>query len=759
MLRFEFKKQLTAFGILLTVTMFSLNLAVAAFFWRDGFSSDARDAAEARDELLALYESDRARYDEIYADFRSRVSAYEAEQYTYLLSNDGRALSVFENKLIDTDSYGDMQLFADLDAIINRPESYRDALLGLLSDSAKRIQELDGGYLYSYYSNLLRIYDRTADLSLPVAEARGWNEFFSLSTSTLFLAAALLGLYSGCFTLEGRCGMTNILRVSKYGGRRLAAAKLGYVTISSALLSLAFTLSPLILLALSCGLSDPTLPIQLLDGFTLCRYTISIGEYLVVFSLTRMLVFWVFSLAVAYLGELCGSELPAFALTALLAALGAAMSSIAPTSELWFLAKFSPTSIAGVNILYERYWGLNIFNHCADYTIVSLVLLIFAAALLILLPIVYRPREVVRVRREKKRRVYTPRFSPRRSLFSTEVYKLLCADAGLYVLAAAVILQAIFSFVYYKPNQGSTETLYRGYIEKVAGPPSDEKSAYIDSEREYIESTLAQYDSMRQKRRSGEITNDEYNEYLGRYNYAEFSENACDLLCERRDYLDTVRDEYPGVEYVYEEGVKRLLASPPSYALLLAAIFVLSDLFAFEYAGFAPILRLTRHGRELHRHKFLLALLLGLTLFVIVSLIELCCLAVYYDVDYLSVDLASLPDYASLGGVTVGQYLLRYKLVSLFGYLELCAAAAGMSCLAETRAKAATLSAICVFLPYLLCEYSVTPAYPLNLAGAVAPASITWGLAAMCVYAAVTAVIAAAVRRKWRGHTANAARL
>ena len=32
MLRFEFRKQLTAFGILLTVTMFSLNLAVAAFF-------------------------------------------------------------------------------------------------------------------------------------------------------------------------------------------------------------------------------------------------------------------------------------------------------------------------------------------------------------------------------------------------------------------------------------------------------------------------------------------------------------------------------------------------------------------------------------------------------------------------------------------------------------------------------------------------------------------------------------------------------
>ena len=130
MLRFEFKKQLTAFGILLTVTMFSLNLAVAAFFWRDGFSSDARDAAAARDELLALYESDRARYDEIYADFRSRVSAYEAEQYTYLLSNDGRALSVFENKLIDTDSYGDMRLFYDLDAIINRPESYRAALSG-----------------------------------------------------------------------------------------------------------------------------------------------------------------------------------------------------------------------------------------------------------------------------------------------------------------------------------------------------------------------------------------------------------------------------------------------------------------------------------------------------------------------------------------------------------------------------------------------------------------------------------------------------
>ena len=120
------------------------------------------------------------------------------------------------------------------------------------------------------------------------------------------------------------------------------------MTISSALLSLAFTLSPLILLALSCGLSDPTLPIQLLEGFTLCRYTISIGEYLVVFSLTRMLVFWVFSLAVAYLGEPLRSELPAFALTALLAALGAAMSSIAPTSELWFLAKFSPTSIAGV---------------------------------------------------------------------------------------------------------------------------------------------------------------------------------------------------------------------------------------------------------------------------------------------------------------------------------------------------------------------------------------------------------------------------
>jgi len=264
LIRREFTKHLTKFNLLLVTVLFIMNIGIAAYQYRDNFTADSRFIRETRESMLKLYFSDTDEYQKLKEDHLARLDDYKASQYKAMFGDFDKARAVFENKLIDLPKYGDRQLFSDIEKVIHTQDRYRSSLLSLLRDSAMRIQEITDTqcYLYQYYSDLIYQYDPFMDLKLPTAEISGWNEYFSLQTPLIFLALASLGLFCGVFCTDKRAGMCNILHVCKRGGREVVRAKLSFIVLTSTIITIIFTLSPLLVFSVSSGLSDGNAPIQ-----------------------------------------------------------------------------------------------------------------------------------------------------------------------------------------------------------------------------------------------------------------------------------------------------------------------------------------------------------------------------------------------------------------------------------------------------------------------------------------------------------------
>ena len=748
LLKYEFTKHLTKFCVTLFSLMFVLNLAVTAYMYRDEFTAEADERREARNEMVALYNEDIEEFQRIYNLYLKEKNESEMSYRIESLPN-----KAYENRYIDQKGYGDTKLFNDVAVIAGANEQYHKELNDMLRDTAKRtlLLESEDGYLYRYYTKVLAAYDPMTSLELPNTEVHGWNEYFSLQTPIIFIAIALLGMLCGVFTLDSRVGMTAIQHTAKRGGLPTVWAKLGYTAIISVAVTLIMTLTPLAVFAMSTGLSDVDTPIQMLEAFTFCRDSITVGDYLAVFVAVRVLVFLAFSLAIAVIGQYTQSEVPAFVLVTALAGIGMGLTAIPAGTSYYGLRKFSVMLIANVNVMYERMYGLNIFGYCFDYTASILTVTVVICLGLILAAVFCRPRASVRARREMRARkgVFESL-----SLVRAEYFKHLVCNFGIFIFVAAVIVKCIISSAHYEPIVHSDENAYIRYIDNVKGEVTDEKIAYVDNEWNYIETTLASSGAMSEAYRNGEITKEEYEDYCDRRNYADYYEAACKRLVEYKDHLVAEKEKGYDVEFIYEEGIMRYLNPPLDIALILCAMFVCSAVFAMEHeSGFVQILRLTSKGRK---KMFSVKMCVVFTLAAVVSLlfaaVDTAFMLSRFGVDYWSADIHSIPFLSELTfGVSIGMYTILYRLVSLIGCVLVFVIVTSLSDIMKSRLKAIIAAAGIIFIPFMLGTYDVDVLHAVSIADFMAPSNIVYAASTAVVITAAAIAMLTVSRRRWIG--------
>lgn len=209
------------------------------------------------------------------------------------------------------------------------------------------------------------------------------------------------------------------------------------------------------------------------------------------------------------------------------------------------------------------------------------------------------------------------------SLVTVEVYKQLICRKNICIILAAVALQCIASAVYYKPQSNINEILY--HINRVKGPVTEDKLKIISDEGEYKSKAISDYEKAKDDYKNGLITQEEYQKYENRYNYAEYVNYAYRRLCERRDYLLTASAKHPGVAFIYDEGLKRFFGV--SFDIVSVALILLlgSGIFSLEYElGFHAIMRASKRGRsEIFRAKCVYALMLAIILYAVLTGISL----------------------------------------------------------------------------------------------------------------------------------------
>ncbi len=252
----------------------------------------------------------------------------------------------------------------------------------------------------------------------------------------------------------------------------------------------------------------------------------------------------------------------------------------------------------------------------------------------------------------------------------------------------------------------------------------------------------------------GKLTSNEYQTYLNRYNYANYCKSACDRLCERSDYLIGFNKSHDNIEFIYEEGVTRLLGAPIDITAVLTAVFICGYIFSIEYdTGFHRILRLTRKGHGItFRNKIVLALIISTFIYIAFSAVDIVNLLKNYNVDYLSANVMSIPRYAELNtDMSILSYLIIYKIISFIGYEVCFLLVTALSCILENQIKTVIVSISVILIPFIIDYYGIPLFQFISISYFMSPENIFKGFATCGVCTVLTLFTAGVTYRKWNG--------
>ena len=704
MLTWEIRKLCTRFTLFALLILLVFEAAsVLLVYGKDG-GERGRMIREARDELLDEYINDRPAYEADIAAYREKEAAYE----DWMWNGDGAF--VWVNDKIDLEDYGDRALWRDVNAEIERAETYNADLARALREAYARLRDLGdrrGEYAYEYQVNVILRYEALADMKIEPRNVYGWNEFFSLAAPAVFLTLTAILLGAQIFLNEKQARFTGILHAARYGEIHTRLAKIGALFVFSVALTAVFTLTPLFLLRITVGLSDPSQVMQALRDFEFCPAWLTIRDALWITLGVRTAVVFALSLAAACVGSLTGSAV----LT------GGVMLVFLGISA---VSKHGYFTAALVRFFFERYRAVNLFGLLVDSelfcgVLVGLVLVLGIAGSMCLKmnPREFRfPEKIKNTAREFAGKICLPErgkpfTSHSRSLLRWELYKMLGRPGVLLMLVLLFLLRLAMQNSFFTPSVSRDEAAYRAYIAdltKLGGRADQVTDDYIAEESAWLARAEEEYRIGTEDFRAGTITSGEFSEISGRKNYASSVQGGFAKVLERQAYLKGTSMRYENLGYADDDGMKKLLR--PGFDLVFAAAILLlfSDLFAGErQSGFAAIQRTAKRGRALtFRAKLAAALSVTAVLWLVFTISDLWMLTSRFPLYGLGFGLKSIPDFA--GGVwnpPLWAAAVLTKLAGLSGALLLACFAAGCSVLSPHTAVAASVLFVVLIGPYL----------------------------------------------------------
>ncbi|MBQ7320995.1 MAG: ABC transporter permease subunit [Clostridia bacterium] len=735
------------------VIMLLLNSAVA---WvTAGQSPRAGEPADMISAFINSYFEDPAPYDAHY----EAMEAFAAEQdLLWIEAMQNRDLDFVPETLPDrysTDGdFSDRELFAALHAAVSASRDYPEKIDGVLGSARANLAEFDAmgispeSFTYRYQLRVIKLYETAREeVSIGVEYTRGWGEYFAYDTVNIFLFLMILMLGTAVFARERQSGFLPILRATRHGRGRTAAAKLiAMLTVTAAFLLL-FTASTFAVFGLRLGYSSPHNAIQALNAFTLSPYRVTVGQYFFIALGIRLLASLVFGAAVLALSAGLGNDVLIYLAGLGFGGLNLALSFLPAGGGTAPLRYLNPIAVAAVDPLFHRYRAAPLFGGVAGYLPLMAVLyfllivaLSLAAARMYVRGMrVLRPAILDRVSagvmtllarlralwQGRARRLRLSRRARRYSMSLTlaETFKLLISSRFLAVVLVLLALKAGYAARVYAPNSNYADHVYHEYMTELEGPLTEEKLDYLREERAAINGILARKEAMQAAYLAEEIGFEEYRAYLSDYNDAYTRDELFAAVEERAAYLQA-RQAQTGERgwFLYDSGWRTLYESEADLFLYAAILLLLTGIFASEYVsrsssgGFAQILRATKNGRKrTFAAKLTAAAVVSTVLALLMVAVDITAVFAGYEMPAFGAPLWSMPLFESVGtGLTVGGYLFLFVLLRLLGVWLLAGLVCALSELLCKYIPTLGSSVMLTLLPALCAAFGLAAAEKLN---------------------------------------------
>lgn len=619
-------------------------------------------------------------------------------------------------------------------------------------------------YEYKYQTDIERIYEVNALIPIEYEYAVGWDAYHAYTSGNILLVMLLLVLAPGLCIEEFSSGMYPILHATRKGRAHTFAGKLAALLLFTTVAVVLFTATSLGFYGASYGFSSLGNFIQVFEDFKFCPEIITVGEFLAISVLTKILVLFALGTLIMLLSVL----IKKYALT-FVASLGA----VAVNFVLYFFISLEQTgsfdmlnlfSVMDTKMAYTRYYSLNVFEESVPYIPMALGLFAVLAVAFSALAAVMFCRTQGAVKLKTKKRIKLPSAAipmPCRTLFGAEMGKMLLANKFIIIVAVALLAKGFIASETYVYTPSFTDSVYKEYMTTLAGEMTDEKLAYIESERLRIDTAKNNHNQMLADKHKGNITEEEYLAFQEEYNYAQDRDTHFTRIENRRDYILGLQAEGKDAHFVYDTGWNTLFGQEFDYLFYGLVLLLFAGVFANEIQGKThPILKSTRKGRgRLFLAKYAAVLTLSTLLFAAFTAIDLSAALKAFEFPAWDAPIQSITLFGNVASMTVAQFVALWIVGKWLAVLVLVTALTGISLLSGKILNTMAIVAVVTLMPYLLRSFGLSVAQYFDFTYLLGGTEFLTMAAGSILYATlITGVILSAIlgitwvaKKKWVG--------
>lgn len=511
------------------------------------------------------------------------------------------------------EEYERMQILQEFERQAARQESYDS----WLSDIQKKAKEQES---ISIFQSEDPFSDRNArktaedfkdhDRITPVfINSRGFLAGTDFAGTDVLALGLLFYMALHLFVREREQGLTALLFPTKNGRMSLAGAKIGALFLGCVFTNLVFWGMNLFLSCLQYGAPDWWAPIQSVSGYLSCVLKVTVGEYLLLFLVSKI---WVYFLLVLIFSSFClRFRKGSFACSGmgLLFAVSYGLYQAVDGNSVFQLIKYvNLIPFVQVNPVYQTYFNVNLFSYPVNR--ISLSLLSWAA-----LTVFFAAADLYGFSQQKAVTSFSAAGSRKKfpkmrygGLLGQELYKCLVMHKGLAILTVFILAQGGL-FFQKESHPGADEIYYQKYMQQLQGSVTDEEMKMLQEENRRLKSYERMLEEGQKEYEEGEMPEEEWNALLQLVQDNTKSRAAFEQVIGRFAYLKELagtKKENPG--FVYERGYETLAGlSEEGYRedfkqgiwLMSCSILICSGIFAGEFsAGMVRILNCTLRGRQ-----------------------------------------------------------------------------------------------------------------------------------------------------------------
>lgn len=512
-------------------------------------------------------------------------------------------------------------------------------------------------------------YEKMLPTKIEYQVSAGINSFTKLGMTDILVIIFIFVIASIMILEEREKNLLTLIKSTKKGRTTTILSKIMVMFLCTLGIVILLYGINFIYYGITIGYGDINASLQSIHTFIYSILPITIGQYLMLFLGTKIIVFLIISLIILLISTLANNNVTTYiTFIGILSISFGLYVTIEPTSQFNIFKYINIANFLETNSLYKTYFNLKIGGFMSDiftlsiiFGIILLTSMIISVIFLFITQRDLQMRESYLSNKIKKITFLKPRIDSH--VMTHEGYKLLITNKVAILLLVFIIFQ-----IYHLNNTNIKvsfhENIYHNYMQILSGKLTEEKTKFIEEEEEKFRQAQNSIDQIEEKVRKGEISKSNANIYQAPYEEILSTQKIFNRVLEQYHYIKG----NPQAEFVYDTGYQELLrVNQNSFLesdmlLMIFSIICFTSLFVMEYrTGMITILNTTPKGkRRTAKSKVLVCIIVAAIIFTISIIPEMIKIGQMYGFNNLTAPIISLACFQNL---PVGISILGYMII------------------------------------------------------------------------------------------------